>query len=105
MKALQAFEAASRHLNFTRAAVELNLTQTAVSHQIRNLEETLGVQLFARDQGTLRLTPAGENYVGSVRLVLSEISLATDRANDEARATLREWHDQRRETLKPCETS
>lgn len=85
MKALQAFEAASRYLNFTRAGLELNLTQTAVSHQIRNLEETLGAKLFNRGGVGLSLTPAGENYLAVVRLVISEISLATDRASDEAR--------------------
>ena len=73
MRALQAFEAAARHLNFTRAAVELNLTQTAISHQIRNLEETLDIQLFSRDGGRLRLTAAGEQYVASARLVIAEI--------------------------------
>nr|WP_281394880.1 transcriptional regulator GcvA [Xanthobacter tagetidis] len=85
MRALQAFEAAARHLNFTRAAVELNLTQTAISHQIRNLEETLDIQLFSRDGGRLRLTAAGEQYVAAARLVISEISLATDRASHEQR--------------------
>ncbi len=85
MKALQAFEAAARHLSFTRAAVELNLTQTAISHQIRNLEETLGVKLFARGTGKLHLTQAGESYAAAVRLVISEISLATDRASYEQR--------------------
>ena len=85
MKAMQAFEAASRYLNFTRAGLELNLTQTAVSHQIRNLEETLGARLFNREGGGLSLTPVGKNYLAAVRLVISEISLATDRASDEAR--------------------
>ncbi len=85
MKALQAFEAASRHLNFTRAAVELNLTQTAISHQIRTLEDVLGVRLFDREGAGLALTPSGENYLASVRLVISEISLATDRASHESR--------------------
>ncbi|MGF7159365.1 LysR family glycine cleavage system transcriptional activator [Rhodoligotrophos appendicifer] len=85
MKALQAFEAAARHLNFTRAAVELNLTQTAISHQIRNLEEMLGAKLFARGLGKLQLTQAGESYLAAVSLVISEISLATDRATYEQR--------------------
>jgi LysR family glycine cleavage system transcriptional activator len=85
MRALQAFEAAARHLNFTRAAVELNLTQTAISHQIRNLEETLGVQLFVREGGRIHLTQAGENFAASTRQVIGEISLATDRANYEQR--------------------
>ena len=43
---LRAFEAAARHMSFTRAAAELNVTQTAISHQIRRLEEQLGLPLF-----------------------------------------------------------
>ena len=48
LAALRAFEAAARHLSFTRAAEELHVTQTAISHQIRGLEERLGVRLFRR---------------------------------------------------------
>ena len=43
---LIAFEAVARHLSFTRAAIELNLTQAAISHQVRNIEELLGTRLF-----------------------------------------------------------
>lgn len=85
MKALQAFEAAARHLNFTRAAVELNLTQTAISHQIRNLEDSLNVPLFVRDAGRLYLTKAGENFAASARHVIGEVSQATDLASYEER--------------------
>jgi LysR family glycine cleavage system transcriptional activator len=46
LNGLRAFEAAARHLSFTRAATELNVTQTAISHQIRRLEEQLGTRLF-----------------------------------------------------------
>ncbi len=46
--ALRAFEAAARHLSFTRAASELNVTQAAISHQIKALETELGVRLFLR---------------------------------------------------------
>lgn len=85
MRALQAFEAAARHLNFTRAAVELNLTQTAISHQIRNLEDSLGTALFRREGGGLQLTVAGESYLLSARHVISEISVATERIGAEQR--------------------
>lgn len=57
---LQAFEAASHHLSFTRAAEELGLTPTAVSHRIRNLEGELGVTLFRRGHRSVTLTEEGE---------------------------------------------
>lgn len=57
--ALRTFEAAARHLNFTRAAEELNVTPAAVSAQIRTLENQLGVQLLWRTSRTVRLTEAG----------------------------------------------
>ena len=48
LNALKAFEAAARHLSFTKAAEELYVTQAAVSHQIKTLEEHLGLKLFLR---------------------------------------------------------
>ena len=59
LNGLRAFEAAARHLSFTQAASELNVTQTAISHQIKRLEEELGVRLFVRQNRSLTLTPAG----------------------------------------------
>ena len=59
LNALRAFEAAGRHLSFTRAAEELRVTQAAVSHQIKALERHLGVRLFHRRQRTLALSEAG----------------------------------------------
>jgi len=59
LNALRAFEAAARHLSFTKAADELNVTPAAVSHQIKALEELLGVTLFHRLTRALRLTNAG----------------------------------------------
>ena len=58
LNGLRAFEAAARHLSFTNAASELNVTQTAISHQIRRLEQELGVHLFVRQNRALTLTPA-----------------------------------------------
>ncbi|MCP5151952.1 MAG: transcriptional regulator GcvA [Ectothiorhodospiraceae bacterium] len=60
LTALRAFEAAARHLSFTRAAAELHVTQAAVSHQVRGLEEQLGVKLFRRTSRHLLLTDAGQ---------------------------------------------
>src|ERR1700750_2387801 len=78
MMSLRAFEAAARHLSFTRAAIELNLTQTAISHQIKNLEDLLQVKLFARSANMISLTEVGETYLRSVRAAILEISAATD---------------------------
>ena len=64
---LRAFEAAARHLSFTRAAQELFVTQSAVSHQVRSLEDELGVRLFLRLTRQLRLTEAGEILLTVVR--------------------------------------
>ncbi len=60
LNALRAFEVSARQLSFTRAAEELNVTQTAVSQQVRNLEQRLGVQLFRRLPRGLALTDEGE---------------------------------------------
>lgn len=84
MMSLRAFEAAARHLSFTRAAIELNLTQTAISHQIKNLEDLLQVKLFVRNANMIALTEVGEVYLRSVRAAIIEISAATDRATDQS---------------------
>jgi len=60
LTALRAFEAAARHLSFTRAAAELHVTPAAVSHQVKGLEALLGVTLFRRVTRALRLTDAGQ---------------------------------------------
>ncbi len=60
LNALRAFEAAARHLSLTRAAAELHVTAGALSHQIRGLEELLGVQLFERRVRAIALTAAGK---------------------------------------------
>ena len=77
MSSLSAFEAAARHQSFTTAAAELNLTQSAVSRQIRTLEDMLGSELFLRDRQTVHLTLAGETYAQEVREALRRISTAT----------------------------
>jgi LysR family glycine cleavage system transcriptional activator len=88
MSGLRAFEATARHLSFTRAATELNLTQGAVSHQIKNLEDLLGLKLFTRDGNTIRLTEAGFEYLASARAALTEVLVATDRAIDRQRGDI-----------------
>jgi LysR family glycine cleavage system transcriptional activator len=60
LNALRAFEAAARHLSLTRAAEEMHVTAGALSHQIRGLEEFLGVKLFERRVRSIALTPAGK---------------------------------------------
>ncbi|MFA6264278.1 MAG: transcriptional regulator GcvA [Pseudolabrys sp.] len=60
LSALRAFEAAARHSSLTRAALELNVTAGALSHQIRGLEDMLGVKLFDRGVRSIALTPAGK---------------------------------------------
>nr|WP_236599927.1 LysR substrate-binding domain-containing protein [Ramlibacter alkalitolerans] len=67
---LACFEAAARHRSLTRAAQELALTQGAVSRQLGQLEEFLGVKLFRRAQHGIALTPAGEDYARNVSLRL-----------------------------------
>jgi LysR family glycine cleavage system transcriptional activator len=79
LNGLRAFEAAARHLSFTAAAVELNVTQTAISHQIRRLEQELGIALFARRNRALALTPEALDYLPGVRAAFNDLRLATDR--------------------------
>ena len=79
LNGLRAFEAAARHLSFTQAAAELNVTQTAVSHQIKRLEQELGVRLFVRQNRALTLTPKALEYLPAVRAAFTDLRLATDR--------------------------
>src|ERR1700751_553897 len=79
LNGLRAFEAAARHLSFTAAAAELNVTQTAISHQIRRLEEELGIRLFVRQNRSLTLTPEAREYLPGIRAAFNDLRLATDR--------------------------
>ncbi|MDF2115621.1 transcriptional regulator GcvA [Roseiarcaceae bacterium H3SJ34-1] len=88
MPSLRAFEATARHLSFTRAATELNLTQGAVSHQIRGLEDMLGLKLFIREGNAIRITEAGQEYLSSARLAITEMLVATERAVDRQRGDI-----------------
>ena len=79
LNGLRAFEAAARHLSFTRAAAELNVTQTAISHQIRRLEDQLGLPLFERRNRALALTREAQGYLPAVRAAFEDLRLATAR--------------------------
>jgi LysR family glycine cleavage system transcriptional activator len=79
LNALRAFEAAARHLSFTRAADELHVTQTAISHQIKGLEERLGVRLFRRLPRGLLLTEEAQRFLPPVRDAFDQIAAAAER--------------------------
>jgi LysR family glycine cleavage system transcriptional activator len=78
LSALRAFEAAARHLSMTAAARELNVTAGALSHQIRGLEETLGVRLFERRVRAIALTAAGKQLYPGLQTGFAQIRDAVD---------------------------
>lgn len=78
LAALRAFEAAARHQNFSRAAEEVHLTHGAISHQVRALEEELGVLLFARHGKRITITPEGERFAAILRKSLTDIAAAAE---------------------------
>ncbi|MEO6597037.1 MAG: LysR substrate-binding domain-containing protein [Planctomycetota bacterium] len=73
---MQAFESAAYHRSVTLAAAELHLTQSAVSRQIRALEEHLEVELFVRERQRIRLSPAGEHYLVHVASAFDRLEAA-----------------------------
>lgn len=77
ISALRAFEAAARHMSFTRAAEELHVTQAAVSYQVRQLERDIGVTLFRRLHRNLVLTDAARAYLSTVRRALDLLAKGT----------------------------
>ena len=79
MNALRSFEAAARLGSFQQAAVELSVTPSAISHQIKTLESYLGVVLFQRERRQVLVTSAGERYLGVIEHALDEIDIATRR--------------------------
>ena len=80
LTALRAFEAAARHRSAKRAAEELSVTPTAISHQIRTLEEQLGMPLFVRAVRQLRLTAVGQQLLDDLQPAFDSMALAVDRA-------------------------
>jgi len=80
LNALPSFEAAARHLSFSKAADELRVTHGAVSRAVRNLEDHLGVQLMIRATRSVRLTPIGASFAAEIRGVLEHLAAATSAA-------------------------
>ncbi|MGI9290387.1 MAG: LysR family transcriptional regulator, partial [Gammaproteobacteria bacterium] len=74
--ALRAFEAAARHMSFKAAAAELNLSATAISHQVRSLEKTMGHQLFNRQVRKVTLTAEGEELARTLTPAFQSINAA-----------------------------
>lgn len=76
---LECFIAVAEHLNFSRASEELKITQPAVSHQIRTLEEELDVKLFKRTSKSVSLTPEGVQFLPDAELILKTAFSAKER--------------------------
>ncbi|KXO11907.1 Glycine cleavage system transcriptional activator GcvA [Moritella sp. JT01] len=79
LNSLRVFEAAARHSSFTRASEELYVTQAAVSHQIKALEEYLGIKLFRRQNRALFLTEEGQSYFLDIKDTFTSLIDATER--------------------------
>jgi LysR family glycine cleavage system transcriptional activator len=82
LQALKAFDAAARHLSFTRAAEELNVTPAAVSHQIKELEEQIGVSLFQRTSRHMQLTRQGHILKPAIVDALAGLTRALQRIRE-----------------------
>ena len=79
LDAIRGFESAARHLSFTAAAEELCITQSAVSKQVKSLEDALGMALFLRGGKGLSLTPEGRQLYEAARASLAQLATAIDR--------------------------
>ena len=86
LNSLRAFEAAARHLSFTKAADELNVTPAAVSQQVKTLEEFCGVQLFRRLTRALMLTDAGQAALPPLREGFEKLAEAADKLKSHDRS-------------------
>jgi LysR family glycine cleavage system transcriptional activator len=86
LNALRSFDVAAKHLSFTKAAAELNVTHSAVSHQIKALEEWLGIALFRRVNRGLVLTEPGQAYLKPVRESFQRLGDATRRLKAKGRS-------------------
>lgn len=80
IRQLEYFVAVSEHLNFTKAAKQYYISQTAVTQQIKALEQELGVQLFNRNNRHVELTPAGKTFLGDAKAILRRTRDAVERA-------------------------
>lgn len=79
LRALRSFEAAARHLSFSKAADELFVTPAAISHQVKALEDWLGLTLFKRMNRAVMLTDEGQSYLVGIREGLEVIRIATEK--------------------------
>lgn len=84
LNALPSFEAAARHLSFSKAADELHVTHGAVSRAVRNLEDHLGVQLMIRATRSVQLTPIGVSFAAEIRGLLEHLAAVTSAAAGQA---------------------
>jgi len=82
LNSLVAFEASARHLSFTQAANELNVTQGAISRQVKQLEDYLGKEIFTRSNRFISLTPAGHQYYQVINNSLLDISQITSEVKE-----------------------
>jgi len=89
---LRAFEAAAAHLSFQRAALELSVTPSAISHQVRALEDTLGQPLFRRLTRQLALTPAGQRLFADLRMGFDMLEAGVDKLRRPAASQERVVH-------------
>ncbi len=87
LNSLRAFEVAARHLSFSLAAAELNVTQSAISRQIKGLEDFLGVPLFRRLPRSLELTEQGKRFSGPLHEAFVQLQRATELVLDEKKQT------------------
>ncbi len=78
LRYLRTFQVAARHESFKTAAQELFVTPSAISHQIKSLEENLGIPLFHRSSHSLSLTAAGKSYFEKIDVILSQLETTTD---------------------------
>ena len=94
LNALRAFEAAARHLSFKEAANELSVSQSAVSHQVKALEDQLGLDLFTRRTRGIELTAKGRLYYPVLRNALDSIDEGTEMRHPSIPVNVASW---------PCE--
>lgn len=80
MRGLEAFLWVAELGTFGRAAAHLNISQTAVSHRLKKLEESLGLQLFSRSTRQVTLTPAGADLLPTGRALISDFELSLSRS-------------------------
>lgn len=87
LNAVKAFEVAARHVSFTKAAAELNVTHGAISRQVALLEDWLGAPLFRRSASQLTLTEAGRGYLAEVAPLLDRLAVASMHLREQAAPT------------------